>query len=87
MDLSLVELDSLSMDTMIPGVSVYSRRAEPLAAWMSGLEVSRITADFDRSCLILETGVNERWRYGGYRPSEESIAQAQYWEKAKQRSK
>eukprot|EP00210_Caulerpa_lentillifera_P002491 g2388.t1 len=86
-DLKLVGLESLPMDTMIPGVSVYSRRAEPLAAWTSGLEIFRITADVDRSCLILETGVNERWRYGGYRLSEESVTQAKYWEKAKERSK
>lgn len=41
-------------------------------------------ADVDRSCLILETGVNQRWRYGGWRPSPDSIAEAEGWEEAKQ---
>lgn len=54
---------------------------------MSGLELSKLTADTDRSCLILETGVSERWRYGGYAPSKETTAQAVTWERAKQRSK
>lgn len=38
----------------------------------------------ERSCLILETGVNQRWRYGGWRPSPDSIAEAEGWEEAKQ---
>ena len=66
---------------------MYSRRADPLAAWMSGLELSNLSADTDRSCLILETGVSERWRYGGYAPSKEAKTQALTWERAKERSK
>lgn len=40
-------------------------------------------ADVERSCLILETGVSQRWRYGGWRPSPDSTEEAQAWEKAK----
>jgi hypothetical protein len=43
-----------------------------------------VKADVDRSCLILETGVNQRWRYGGWRPSPDSIEEAQGWEEAKE---
>ena len=54
---------------------------------MSGLELSKLTADVDRSCLILDTGVNERWRYGGYRPTKAANEQAVSWERAKQQAK
>ena len=65
------------------GVAVYSRRATPLAAWTSGLEVANVVADADRACLVLETGVNQRWRYGNYRRSAENTADARAWEAAK----
>lgn len=42
-----------------------------------------VKADVDRSCLILETGVNQRWRYGGWRTSADSIEEANGWEEAK----
>lgn len=44
---------------------------------------SGVKADVDRNSLILETGVNQRWRYGGWRPSPDSIAEAEGWEEAK----
>ena len=62
---------------------MYSRRATPLAAWTSGLEVANVVADADRACLVLETGVNQRWRYGNYRRSAENTADANAWEAAK----
>lgn len=65
------------------GIAVYSRRATPLAAWTSGLEVANVVADADRACLVLETGVNQRWRYGNYRRSAENTADARAWEAAK----
>lgn len=34
--------------------------------------------------MVLETGVNQRWRYGGWRPTEDSIGEAEGWEIAKQ---
>lgn len=77
----------VSLDTLIPGVAVFSRRALPLAAWTNGLEIAGVKVDVDRSCLILETGVTQRWRYGGWKPSAESIAEAENWEKAKKRVK
>lgn len=68
----------------ISGIAVYSARAEPLAAWMNGLEIAAISADLDRGCLILDSGVNERYVYGAYGRSEESTAEAQAWEMAKE---
>lgn len=77
---------SLTEDSLIPGVAVYSRRAAPLAAWTNGLELANVTADIDRAYLILETGFNQRWRYGSYRRSLETTAEAEAWEEAKKQS-
>ncbi|MEW5300117.1 MAG: hypothetical protein WDW36_003071 [Sanguina aurantia] len=74
----------LPKDILIPGVAVFSRRALPLAAWTNGLEIAGVKADVERSCLVLETGVNQRWRYGGWKPSEDSIGEAEGWEESKQ---
>lgn len=73
----------LPMNILIPGVAVFSRRSLPLAAWTNGLEIATVKADVERSCLILETGVNQRWRYGGWKPSPDSIEEAKGWEEAK----
>lgn len=76
-------LENINDDMVIPGVAVYSRRADPLAAWTNGLELAAVSADTDRAFLILETGVNQRWKYGAYRRTLESTAEAQAWEAAK----
>lgn len=62
---------------------MYSRRAVPLAAWTAGLELANVVADADRACLVLETGVNVRWRYGNYQRTAENTADARAWEAAK----
>lgn len=66
---------------------MFSRRATALAAWTNGLEIAGVKADVERSCLVLETGVNQRWRYGGWRATEDSIEEARGWEEAKQEVK
>jgi hypothetical protein len=85
---STLDTESLGLevndDTLVPGVAVYSRRADPMAAWTNGLELAALVADTDRAFLILETGVNERWRYGGYKRTLETTAEATAWEDAKQ---
>lgn len=76
--------NTINDDTLVPGVAVYSRRANPMAAWTNGLELAAVTADTDRAFLILETGVNERWKYGAYRRTIETTEEANAWEAAKQ---
>ena len=71
------------MNTSHAGVAVFSRRALPLAAWTNGLEIAGVKADVERSCLILETGVTQRWRYGGWRATPDSIEEAEGWEDCK----
>ena len=70
-------------DTLIPGIAVFSRRAGPLAGWTGSLDLSNIKPDKKRACLILETGVNNKWEYAAFEKTEENIAEAQAWETAK----
>jgi hypothetical protein len=86
---TLPTMDKLGLaeDSMIPGVAVFSKRATPLAAWTNGLELACLKADVDRSCLLLETGVRDRYRYGAWRRSKAANEEARAWEQAKGISK
>jgi RNA-binding protein Tab2/Atab2 len=55
-------LANLEGDRAIPGLIVFSSRAFPLAAWMSGLELGFLKYTTGRAPrLILETGGNDAW--------------------------
>lgn len=57
-----LELLALPSDTIIPGLVILSRRAVPLAGWMSGLEVATLSvASEPLPRLLLETGLSDRW--------------------------
>jgi RNA-binding protein Tab2/Atab2 len=57
-----LEMMGISADAQIPGVLVFSSRALPLAAWMSGLELSSLRFDDSQGArLVLETGATESW--------------------------
>ena len=66
---------------------MYSVRAQPLAAWTFGYELANLEADVDRACLVLETGVNQRWRYASYVRSPENNEEAAAWQEAKKACK
>jgi hypothetical protein len=74
---------TVTSETLIPGVAVFTNRAVALAAWTSGLELAVLEADVERACLILETGVNLRWRYASYPQTDKTDQEAQAWERAK----
>lgn len=65
------------------GVAIYSVRSKPLSAWTRGYDLANLVADPDRACLVLETGVNQRWRYCSFRRTPENIEEAEAWEDAK----
>jgi hypothetical protein len=67
----------------VAGVAVYSVRSQPLAAWTKGYDLNNLAADAERSCLVLETGVNQRWRYASFRRSAENLEEAEAWQQAK----
>ncbi|MEM9092065.1 MAG: Tab2/Atab2 family RNA-binding protein [Cyanobacteria bacterium P01_F01_bin.53] len=59
-------------ETPIPGFIIYSSRATPLAAWMSGLEIACVRAGREESTnyasvntetarLLMDTGTTETW--------------------------
>ncbi|KAL0561865.1 hypothetical protein IC582_002310 [Cucumis melo] len=84
---SSLDLDLLGIDiddkTMIPGLSVATSRAQPLAAWMNGMEVYSVEADTSRACLILSVGIATRYVYATYKKTPVTTAEAEAWEAAK----
>lgn len=57
-----LSLTAVTPETRIPGLIIFSKRALPLAGWMSGLEM--VALQFDQGvspCLRLETGFNDNW--------------------------
>jgi len=55
------EMFDLSPDTPVPGFIIFSSRALPLAAWMSGLELAFLRFNPSPPQLVLETGANDSW--------------------------
>ena len=56
-----LDLLNLDPDTIVPGLVIFSRRAVPLAGWMSGLELAALDVETEPPRLLLETGLSERW--------------------------
>lgn len=87
-DIAFEESFSLSLldvsdDTSIPGLIIYSPRAKPLAAWMSGLEMGYLNLDLNPlPQLRLETGLSDSWTLVNL-TNKETIKQAEDFEKAK----
>ena len=82
--LSMVDI---APDTKIPGLIMFSPRSLPLAAWMSGLELSYLhleKGDLPRICL--ETGVSDSWILANI-IDQPTLAEAQGFEVAKQQAK
>lgn len=53
----------LPKDTMVPGMIVISKRAKPLSAWASGIELAYIKATLERQEVVLECGLNTVYRF------------------------
>ncbi|MDX2212806.1 MAG: Tab2/Atab2 family RNA-binding protein [Oculatellaceae cyanobacterium bins.114] len=57
-----LELAKIDPKALIPGIIVFSPRALPLAAWMSGLELASLhLSDEAPARLLLETGISDTW--------------------------
>lgn len=80
-----VSIMDIAPETPIPGVIIFSQRAKPLAAWMSGLELSFVRLDTtdDKPKLLLETGANDSWILANLTKSQ-ILAEAKGFEEAKQ---
>ena len=81
-----LSLLDIKPDTAIPGLIIYSPRATPLAAWMSGLEMGYLQLEKSvRPQLRLETGVSDSWTLINL-TNKETVKQADEFETAKQKA-
>jgi RNA-binding protein Tab2/Atab2 len=70
----------------IPGVLIFSPRALPIAAWMSGLDLAYLRYDTKQEQrLVLETGGSESWILESFR-NPQMADQAKAFEEAKQKA-
>lgn len=54
---------SVPKDAMVPGMIVFSRRAYPLSAWVSGTELAYIRVALERQEVLLECGLNTVYKF------------------------
>lgn len=54
---------NIPKETLVPGMIVFSRRAYPLAAWISGIELAFIKATMEKQEIVLECGVNTTYKF------------------------
>ncbi|PSB07881.1 hypothetical protein C7B62_18510 [Pleurocapsa sp. CCALA 161] len=81
--LSLLDIQA---EMAIPGLIIYSPRATPLAAWMSGLEMGYLQLEKSvRPQLRLETGLSDSWTLINL-TNQEIVKQAEDFENAKQKA-
>ena len=81
-----LSLLDIKPDTAIPGLIIYSPRATPLAAWMSGLEMGYLQLEKSvRPQLRLETGLSDSWTLINL-TNKEMVKQADEYETAKQKA-
>ncbi|MGC9503451.1 Tab2/Atab2 family RNA-binding protein [Baaleninema sp.] len=82
-----LELLDLDPETRVPGVIVFSPRAFPLAAWMSGLELGFlkfVTAPNPQ--LVLETGADDSWRLANI-TDDRTLSEAKGFESVKEQAR
>ena len=73
----------LNPDQPVPGMLIFSKRANPLAAWMSGLELAFLKFDGGPpTSMVLETGVSDRWLLAAIN-NKSTIEEAKAFETAK----
>lgn len=76
----------LTPDTKIPGLIIFSPRATPLAAWMSGLEMGYLHLETNTlPQLRLETGLSDSWILINL-TNKATVAEAEGFETAKQKA-
>ena len=81
-----LSLLNITSDTIIPGLIIYSPRATPLAAWMSGLEMGYLQWEKTaRPQLRLETGLSDSWTLVNL-TNKDTVKQAEEFERAKQKA-
>ncbi len=78
---------NLAPNSPIPGLIIYSSRAQPLAAWMSGLELAFIKFNPSKPArLLLQTGGDDSWILANLTDTS-TIAEAKRFSEAKSKAK
>jgi hypothetical protein len=81
-----LDLVGLTPETRIPGLIIFSPRATPVAAWMSGLEMAFLRLEPNpRSQLVLETGSSDAWTLANLTP--DLLPEAEGFMQAKDQAK
>ncbi len=81
-----LNLIALPPDTPVPGILIFSPRATPLAAWMSGLDLAALRfVEKPQPQLLLETGANDSWILVNLRDGQ-ILKEAQQFAIAKQKA-
>lgn len=82
-----LSLMGVTPEMRIPGLIIFSPRALPLAAWMSGLEMGYLKIEMgERPFVRLETNVSDSWILANL-TDKQTIAEAQGFETAKQKAR
>lgn len=90
-DISFSEAFPLSLanvppETKIPGLIFFSPRANPLAAWMSGLEMGYLQLEItSRPRLRLETGSSDSWILADM-TNKQTLSEAKGFEESKKKA-
>ena len=81
-----LDLARIEENTKVPGLIVFSPRAVPLAAWMSGLEMGYLELELGtRPKLRLETGASDSWILANL-TNEQTLKEAKNFAEAKQKA-
>ncbi|MEO0538115.1 MAG: Tab2/Atab2 family RNA-binding protein [Cyanobacteria bacterium P01_A01_bin.123] len=82
-----LSMAGLEPSAKIPGILIFSSRALPLAAWMSGLELASVQVDLatQQPQLLLETGAIDSWILANL-ATDKTRAEAENFEAAKAKS-
>lgn len=75
--------DSISLEDELPGMIVYSQRAESLACWTAGAELSFIKFLEQEQELVLECGISSHYRLAKIAKDEILIEEAKTFEQLK----
>ena len=82
-----LDLADIAPDTKISGFIIFSSRATPLSAWMSGLEMGYLQLELSsRPVLRLETGASDSWILANI-TNPQILAEAKGFETAKTNAK
>ncbi|GJD06214.1 hypothetical protein Gasu2_06420 [Galdieria sulphuraria] len=75
--------DSILLEKELPGIIVYSERADSLASWTAGAEVSFIKFREEELELVLECGINSHYRLAKIAEDHRLVEEAKTFEQMK----